>query len=244
MSTLFEKHNTGQTNDSALSGDTWHAQTFTPTIAHQITSVKLYLYKVEGPGTLGTVTVSIRATDGDGKPTGSDLCSESFDGTTLSTTPGGWKEITLGAGYNLASGTKYAIVLRAVAIGSGVQLDWWYGGTYTGGQGFNSSDADATWADYSVDFMFEEWGNLTIPDTGSGGSFGGGSGGGGAGGGGLAGGGFGNYGDAYGGLGGGQGGGGYGGGDYGGGGGYFGEGAIGIVAGPSRGGVRRKKKRK
>ncbi|GAH21280.1 unnamed protein product, partial [marine sediment metagenome] len=79
-------------------------------VSHKITKVKLKLYRVGSPG---TATVSIRATSGL-HPTGSDLCSGTTNGDTLPEgSPYEWREITLGDGANLASGTKYAIVIRA-----------------------------------------------------------------------------------------------------------------------------------
>jgi hypothetical protein len=78
---IYEYYNTGDTSVASIYGDIWDAQTFTPSVAHTITSVKLKLYRIgNGPG---TITVGIRATDVDGLPTGSDLCSGTTDGNSL-----------------------------------------------------------------------------------------------------------------------------------------------------------------
>ena len=159
MPTLFEKHNTGDNTDSWLYGATWAGQTFTPTISHKITSVKLKLYRVTTPG---IVTVSIRATDGSGLPTGSDLISGTTDGDTLTTnTAGEWREVTLGAGYDLVAGTKYAIVIRSVTQTLAWRLEDPLG-NYAGGNSLDSSDSGVSWTNLNDDFMFEEWGDPII----------------------------------------------------------------------------------
>ena len=83
MATLYEYLNTGDNDSGSVYGAVWNSQSFTPTIAHIITSIKLLLYRIGSPGTL---TVSIRATDGSGHPTGADLVSGTTDGATLTTT--------------------------------------------------------------------------------------------------------------------------------------------------------------
>ena len=78
---VYEYYNTSDTSVASIWGDIWDAQTFTPSVAHTVTSVKLRLYRIgNGPG---NITVGIRATDVDGLPTGSDLCSGTTDGNTL-----------------------------------------------------------------------------------------------------------------------------------------------------------------
>ncbi|GAJ19661.1 unnamed protein product [marine sediment metagenome] len=57
-----------------------YTQGFIPATTHKITSVKLKLWKEGSPG---TVTISIRATDGRGHPTGGDLCSGTINGNTI-----------------------------------------------------------------------------------------------------------------------------------------------------------------
>ena len=160
---MYEHYNTGDDWHSAIGGSTWRAQTFTPSVAHTITSVKLMLYRSGSPG---TVTVSIRATSG-GLPTGSDLCSGTTNGDTLTTLASGeWREITLGSGYSLSAGTQYAIVVRAPAATAGNLLFWRLDRTspgYTGGESTGSSDSGSSWSPISIaDYMFEEWGNVTV----------------------------------------------------------------------------------
>jgi hypothetical protein len=167
-STLFEYYNTGDDSATLSYDNYWYAQTFTPSQAHTITSVKLLLYRGGSPG---TVTVSIKATDGSGHPTGGDLCSGTTNGNTLTTSPTGeWREITLGAGYALADSTKYAIVVRAIDADIS---NYFYlrfdnsAATYIGGNYEVSNNSGSSWNKASnYDFMFEEYGDVivTAPD--------------------------------------------------------------------------------
>jgi hypothetical protein len=174
VSTLYEYYNTGDDSSQPFWDTRWEAQTFTPSTTHTITSVKLRLYRVGSPG---TITVGIRATDGDGHPTGEDLCSGTTDGDTLTTDSGGeWREITLGSGYELSASTKYAIVGRT-SRGYSDRVNWLKDASsplYAGGQRERSDDAGSFWTGYSNnDYMFEDWGGSsatekTSSDAGSG----------------------------------------------------------------------------
>jgi hypothetical protein len=160
---VYEYYNTGDDNHVWLYGSTWAAQTFTPSVAHTITSVKLKLFRVGSPG---TVTVSIRATSG-GQPAGGALCSGTTTGDTLTTSaPGEWREITLGSGYGLSGGTTYAIVVRATGGDSSNYLWWRVDGSspaYAGGMYLLSFNSGSIWTSgASYDLMFEEWGNATV----------------------------------------------------------------------------------
>jgi hypothetical protein len=159
---MYEHYNTGDDNHAYIFGNYWVAQTFTPSVAHTITSVKLKLFRNGSPG---TITVSIRATSG-GQPTGSDLCSGTTSGNTLTTsTPGEWRETALGSGYGLSAGTTYAIVVRATG-GDASNYVWWRldtGSTYGGGMYLYSMNSGSSWiSGASYDLMFEEWGDPTV----------------------------------------------------------------------------------
>lgn len=159
MSTLFEHYNINDDDFNGFYGIYWEGQTFTPSVEHTITSVILKLYKAGNPGTL---TVSIRATDA-GKPTGGDLCSGTTNGNLFTTdTAGAWYEITLGAGYLLSAGVKYAIVVRATSGNSANHIHWRRDTTspaYGGGVAVYSLNSGVGWYLNSTrDYMFEEWG--------------------------------------------------------------------------------------
>ena len=108
---LYEYYNTGDTSMEGPCAQFWRAQTFTPQEDHTITSVKLKISRKNSPGIL---TVGIRSTDGDGHPTGSDLCSGTIDANTItSDSSSDWYEIGLsGSSCGLPAGTKYAILSR------------------------------------------------------------------------------------------------------------------------------------
>ncbi|GAI59207.1 unnamed protein product, partial [marine sediment metagenome] len=163
MATLYEYYNTGDNSFTNVRSADWAAQTLTPATAHKITSVKLKGYRIGFPG---TITVSIRATDGSGHPTGGDLCSGTTNGNTLTpSSPGEWREITLGAGYDLEASTKYAIVVRATAGDVDNYFIWrlHIGGTYAGGNVEISANSGVGWsAEGALDAMFEEWGEPVV----------------------------------------------------------------------------------
>ena len=175
MSTKYEYYDGAANTYDRIYGIEWRAQTFTPSIAHKITSVKLLLYRRLSPGTL---TVSIRATDGSGHPTGGDLCSGTTNSNTLPTaSPFEWREITLGAGCDLSADTKYAIVIRAIDGDASNDVRWRSDNTdptYAGGcrEWSSNSGAEESWSSVTTqDSLFEEWGELvekTGADTGSG----------------------------------------------------------------------------
>jgi hypothetical protein len=149
----------------------WLAQSFTPTTSHNIPSAYLKLCRT-GSVSPGNVTVSIRAIDSDGKPTGSDLCSGKIDGSTLTnnctpglnTTEGEWKQFTFNPSYYLYGNVTYAIVARA-DFGDGSNFVFWRLRTsagYSGGEPFYSTDGEASWTAWGMyDFLFEEYGTIT-----------------------------------------------------------------------------------
>lgn len=159
MATRYEYYITGDTLDVDIAGISWRAQTFTPSTAHKITSVKIKLSRTGSPG---TITVGIRATSGN-HPTGGDLCVGTTNGNTLLVYPSkGWREITLGGGYVLSTGIKYAIVCRALSGDApNNRARWWLDGygTYAGGNYEYSVNSGGNWgSDLSGDLMFEDWG--------------------------------------------------------------------------------------
>lgn len=163
MATLYEYYNTGDDGDWGIYSTMVLGQSFTPSEAHKITSVKLLLYRLGSPGTL---TVRIKATDGEGKPTGDVLCSGSTSGNTLPTeSPYEWREITLGDGYNLEADTQYAILLRAPDGSTDNRVKWRRDAsdaTYAGGLILYTVD-EVTWYTYATqDCMFEDWGEPVV----------------------------------------------------------------------------------
>ena len=155
---LFEAYNTGDDSVSAIYTAQWRAQTFTPQIACKMFMVRLKVYREGNPG---DVTLSLRATDADHKPTGSDLVSATVDGGNFSLSPE-WEEFTFSV-KTLMPDTEYALVLKAPDGGVDDLVDWRRditSPTYTRGAWCSSADSGVSWTrDATKDFMFEIWGN-------------------------------------------------------------------------------------
>jgi len=165
MASKYEYYDTNDDNQNYFAGEVWRGQTFKTTGAYKITSVKLKLFKV---GTPGQTIVSIRATSG-GLPTGEDLCSGTYDSTTLGASPGAFVEITLGAGANLNAATQYAIVVRSPTSPDSSNCPKWRmdyaDASYADGKALQSSNSGADWAVYEdgTDMMFQNWGEAIAP---------------------------------------------------------------------------------
>ncbi len=167
MPTLYENYITGDDgNYGILATVQFPAQTFTPSVNHIVSSVKAKLRRSSGAATPGTVTASIKATDGNNKPTGSSLVSGTYaDGNTITTGASGeWIEFTFSTGYLLLSGTVYALELKCQSDDLGNTLQWRYdnsSATYAGGQLYVTTDEGVTWSSVGADkdAMFEEWGD-------------------------------------------------------------------------------------
>jgi len=161
--TLYEYYDTGEDGETSFGGAVWRGQTFTigtvgTNEAHNITSVKLKLYK---RGTGSDVTAHIRAT-ASGLPTGADLATSTVrDGTAFLTTPGQLEELVFPTPFTAQPSVKYAVILSAVTTASiGHRWDA-TSPSYTGGSLVNSSDSGGTWgADASKDLIFYEYGTL------------------------------------------------------------------------------------
>jgi len=155
MAILFENNTTGDTGYSSVDADSWRAQTFTPSIAHIITSVKI---TGQSHGTPGILTISIQAVNGAGKPDGTDLTSGTTDGDTFPTVGHEEREISL-TSYALYANVEYAIVVKALNAVTPNDFYWRGGGTdYARGKGWYTDDSGSTWIDHEMDFLFKEYG--------------------------------------------------------------------------------------
>jgi len=158
--TLYEYYNIADPAMTWVHDAFWQGQTFTPQKAHTITSVKLFMYRHGSPG---NGTVSIKATDGPGHPTGEDLCSGSFQGDDLvDKWSAGWVEVDFGAGAALTEGVKYAIVARLAGGDQNNYVRWRSSkaAPYTRGAHEFSSDTGASFdTDAGKDMMFKEYGS-------------------------------------------------------------------------------------
>ncbi|KKN05684.1 hypothetical protein LCGC14_1084830 [marine sediment metagenome] len=165
---IYESYTTGDDGGEIVSGIYKRAQTFTPSTSHTIDRVRLKLYRVGSPGTL---SVKIYATAA-GLPTGAALASGTTNGDTLTTsTSGAVRDIYLGAGTALSSGTQYAIEAEAAdGTPSTHEVRWRWDAsspTYSGGGGlryptFPAEDPEWEIIDNDpggiVDFIFIDYG--------------------------------------------------------------------------------------
>ena len=141
---------------------TWRAQTFTPSISHTLTAIKLAADRSDAADPLGIINISIRAVDGDGKPTGVNLSTGTYDGTTLvlnSPFPFPWITINM-TPVILVAGKTYAIVIDA-STGDSMEVQGDQTQLYTGGTVWWSTDSGSTWTEYADngDMLFEDWGD-------------------------------------------------------------------------------------
>lgn len=149
---LEDSYMTGDNAYRNVTNTGWSCQTFTASENYDAVKVALKCYRSGSPG---TITVSIKATDVDGKPTGDDLCSGTIDGNALSTIAS-FVTITFTSAASLVSGAKYAICVRGSA--SLAYLRWRYassGASYAGGSFGYSNDSGSSWTlNANYDFMF------------------------------------------------------------------------------------------
>ena len=143
MPILREYYDTGGNWDYEIYGSEWKGQTFTTSSAYTLTNVSL---KLARSGTPGTLTVSIFATSS-GKPTGSALTSNTYDGNSLSDSVYTWIDIQL-TPYSLSSGVQYAIVVKATS-GDSSNFVYWLAESgmpdYDGGSQVWSSNSGSSW---------------------------------------------------------------------------------------------------
>ncbi len=167
-STQYENYITGDDNYTFCYGtDILVGQTFTPASNHTITSVKLKLYRVGSPG---TVYVYLTGTSS-GHPNGYDIKrTGTFNGNTITTnTAGEWVTITF-TSYTVASGTKYAFVVKATSGDGSNYIRWRYDSTsasFSGGNYEYTTDGGVSWTSSTgSDCMFDVYGeSLTVAPT-------------------------------------------------------------------------------
>ena len=161
MTTLYENNSSGSPTPLYANNTNWYAQTFTPQVTHGIKTVRIHAAYAHLT-TPGICTVSIKAVDVDGKPTGDDLCSGTRNANLFNHSWSGtqWEEFDLGDGYPLLAGTTYAIVIRSQAPHV-YCLYGYQNSTYTRGKYASSTDSGSNWTlNNTYDIWFEEYGEL------------------------------------------------------------------------------------
>jgi hypothetical protein len=149
MAQLYEFYNPAYDSIAWISGGgtTRGGQTFTPQVAHILTSVKLRMYR-STTSLYGALYCGIFATSA-GKPTGAALVSTTIEYSTMGTSwPGEVREIAFSPGVLVEAGTPYAIVLW-MAGGTdnyGVYVLYKMVGSYAGGARVGSDNGGSTWS--------------------------------------------------------------------------------------------------
>lgn len=159
MATKYENYDASTKQFDGFSAGMEIAQTFTPQLSHILDYVVISFIDVPDPLSGGIITVEIQTTSS-GEPSGTVLCSESFDADAeLDPNPAVTEyEVNFTDSPLLSADTEYAIVISATGYWS-VDADL---GGYSRGQVWYDN-GNGTWQDYSdYDIGFEEWGTPMI----------------------------------------------------------------------------------
>lgn len=164
---LWESYSAGTDAAYEIQSHEWYAQTFTVSPeSHSVNEIRIFGYRQGEPG---TITVSLRNTDGSGLPYGPDLASGTFNGDVVTnSTDGAWCAVIV-TETNLDYGEVYAVVIRAEA-GDGdnsfhIKVDETTP-TYTGGSAIESANSGVTWtADTDTDAYFQIYGKALLEVT-------------------------------------------------------------------------------
>lgn len=139
---------------TALSADAqaWLAQGFTASSTYTLTSVEIRPYCNNETYHPGIVTVSIRETDGNGHPTGADLCRGYIEEDDIIKAPGTlssvpWLKVQMDTPVKLSASTVYAICIRPTEGSNYDGIMVCSGYDYTGGIPSYSQDDGKTWQD-------------------------------------------------------------------------------------------------
>lgn len=176
MSNTLYENNTGTDDDILrISSTVFVSQNFIPQTTHYITGVELMLdLNGTGPGDGTTLTVQIKATDINHKPTGSALATGTIPIGNVSATAG-YYSFALYSGDQenpfpqLVEDTEYAIVLSADSTYDADNCIVWRmdagGGGYAYGTAFLTINGGSTWADQTPSIMmFRDYGSTDLND--------------------------------------------------------------------------------
>ncbi len=177
MVTRFENYTTGDDGYQLVNevGGLWGAQTFTPSISHALTSIKLKLDRF-GADITGNISVTLTevgvhpndpgtfpGSDWPRYPSDTLAFSDSFNSSDVTVGVPIWCEFNFsGGGRVLLPNTTYAIVLRVPSGGTGNGMVWradTTSPTYARGFAFDGFGDIGRWFKRSgEDYMFEDWG--------------------------------------------------------------------------------------
>lgn len=153
------KIDAGDLETADVYGVNWFSQSFiTSAKVRKITKVAIKGRRLSDPP--GDMTVSIRNTEVDGKPTGADLVSKSLPASTFPTTSGAWQEFIFDTPLTVTPNTKYAIVFRVPDGDAGNYVRWNTHNTdlYADGERSVSANSGSTWGSpNATDRGIEVW---------------------------------------------------------------------------------------
>jgi len=144
------------------------AQTFTvgtvgPDEYFEVTASCIKVYRTDSSSAPGNLYFSIRAVDGSGAPSGSDLVTGSAVNVNSVTTNtlGEWITSSMG-GYTLSANTTYALVIRPTNTTDYCRFREDESPSYGGGQKYLRSSATGSWTGYSTDLDFKIYGKSAL----------------------------------------------------------------------------------
>lgn len=133
-------------NGNGINNVNWAGQTFVPALTGQLSRVDLSLFCSGCTGTAPSITVSVRATDGSGLPTGADLAAVTF--TTSTSGAASFFTATFPTPAPVTAGTQYAIVVRNAtnpSVGTNALTRSTDNTAYAPGQRVTSANSGGTW---------------------------------------------------------------------------------------------------
>lgn len=170
MATLYDNY-TGTASPylsvSLNAANDWAGQSFTTSVAYNISQIDLYLAKGVGDD-VGTIIVGIYAVDGSGHPAGGALVSGTIANAVI-TEVGTytWNECALSSAYALSNNTKYCIVVHGTSLDVSNVLEWPVDdlndlSDFAGGDAEYSTTGGVPggWStDITADHLFKCWGD-------------------------------------------------------------------------------------
>lgn len=149
---------------SCFGSSVFIGQVFTASEDYTLSSVRIKLYRSGSPGEL---TIQLQSVAGS-VPSDTVLDSATYDGDTLPTSSGSAEWVELVLDYTLESGTKYAIVVKALDGDAGNQVRWRADGSgplYSPGTYVFTTTGPGNWNTGGYDMMFETYGVLGVAPT-------------------------------------------------------------------------------
>lgn len=170
-SVKYEYYDADDDTEEKIYSDHTSAQQFTVgTVSSDERFIISYLrLRLRRLGIPGVITISLKAVDGAGKPTGAALSEGTISYYSITQDAAGeWYKINM-TPYELQPATQYVIVAKANVGDIDNYLGWRIdsaGSTYAGGTWVDSDDDGVTWnVKPDGDFMFEVWGRAVCGAT-------------------------------------------------------------------------------